>query len=389
MTKPNTPSHTKRALITAYIGSENIGDEAIFESLIRDLNENSIEITAVSKNVEKTEKLGVKAVKPYSLKFIKALMDSDLVLLGGGGILQDQTSIYNIPYFIIQILLAQLLRKKTMLVAVGAGPIKGRVGKSLIALSMKKINAITVRDTYSYHVLKKLGADEKKMHVSTDPAIALVCDTMKKPDDIPDELFQKPYLVVCLRHWFDLNRFLPVALSNKLQLSYRGRQRYRNFITTMAKCLDLIVEETSLPVIFFPFYGTRDIKVNRDAMREMQYKDKAFLINQPQHIHNFYFLVAHAEFVISMRLHSAIVSAALNTPSIALSYSPKVREFMKSLGMEEFVLDLDHINEKSVLNLARKILQNRTQICSEVGQNAARLKEVNKKNIEIILTQLR
>jgi polysaccharide pyruvyl transferase WcaK-like protein len=149
------------------------------------------------------------------------------------------------------------------------------------------------------------------------------------------------------------------------------------------------VEETSLPIIFFPFYGSKDIKVNRDAYRAMNNNNKAFLIKEPQQIQSFYYLLRDTEFVISMRLHSAILSAAQNKPSIALSYSPKVKEFMRSLGMEELVLDLNRINEKSVLNLARKILQNKTQIYSEVRQNAARLKEVNKKNIEIILNQLK
>ena len=387
--KKNPTPQPKKILITAYIGSENLGDEAIFESLIRDLKEKNIEITAASINIEKTEKLGVNAVKPYSLEFIRALKSSDLVLLGGGGILQDQTSIYNVPYFIIQVLLAQLFGKKTMLVAVGAGPIKGIVGKFLIALSMKKVDAITVRDAYSYNVLIKLGADKEKIHLVTDPAISLAYKDIKKPNDIPNEFTRKDYIVVCLRHWFDLNRFLPVAISNKLNFSYRGRQHYHNFIAAISKCLDAIVHETSLYVIFFPFYGSKDIKVNRDAFRAMNYKDKAFLIKEPQQIQSFYYLVRNAEFVISMRLHSVVLSAAHNKPSIALSYSPKVKEFMKSLEMEELVLDLNSINEKSVLNLARKILQNKTQIYSEVGQNAIKLKEVNKKNIEIILKRLK
>ena len=110
--KQHSTSHPKRILITAYIGSDNLGDEAIFESLIHDLTKEHIEITAVSKNTKKTEKLGVHAVRLFSPQFFKSLKNADVVMLGGGGILQDETSIYNIPYFIIQILLAQLVRKK-------------------------------------------------------------------------------------------------------------------------------------------------------------------------------------------------------------------------------------------------------------------------------------
>jgi len=382
-------SPTKKILLTAFIGSENIGDEAICESLIHDLTKEHIEITAVSKNTKKTEKLGVHAARLFSLQFFKCLKEADLVLLGGGGILQDQTSIYNIPYFITQVLLAQLLGKKTMFVAVGAGPIKGVLGKSLIALSMKKVEAITVRDAYSYNALLQLGADERKIDIVTDPAIALPYKDVKRPHDIPNEFPERGYILVCLRHWFDLNRFLPVALSNKLALSYKGKKHYRDFIITISKCLDLIVKETSLSIIFFPFYGSKDIKVNRDALQDMKCKDKAFLIKEPQPIQSFCYLSNYAEFVISMRLHSAVLSAAQNKPSIALSYSPKVKEFMQSLGMERFALDLNGINEKSILTLARNILQNKAALHTEIKKSVMGLQEANRKNIDIILNHVK
>jgi polysaccharide pyruvyl transferase WcaK-like protein len=387
--KNTTLSPTKKVLLTAFIGSENLGDEAICESLIHDLIEEHIEITAVSKNTEKTERLGVHAVKLCSLGFFKALTNADVVLLGGGGILQDQTSIYNIPYFIIQILLAQLLRKKTMFIAIGAGPIQGIAGKFLISLSMKKINAITVRDTYSYNVLKKLGADEETMHVVTDPAIALSHDNSGELNAIPITFTENDYIVVCLRHWFDLNRFLPVSLSNKFKLSYRGRCSYKNFITTIAQCLDTIIEETSQRAVFFPFYGNRDITVNRDTYETMKHKNKTVLIKEPQHLSTFYHVVKNAQFVISMRLHAAILSAAQHTPSIALSYSIKVREFMKSLGMERFALDLNDLNEESMLALAREIVQNKEVIHSEIKKSVLRLREANRKNIDIILDHVK
>ena len=384
----NKLSHTKRVLLTAFIGSENLGDEAICESLIQDLTKEHIEITAVSKNFEKTEKLGVHAVKLCSLGFIKALRNTDLVLLGGGGILQDQTSIYNIPYFISQIFLAQLLGKKAMFVAVGAGPIKGKMGKLLVSLSMKRINAITVRDTYSYSVLKNLGADEKKMHVVSDPAISLACNIMEKPHGIPDGLIQHDYIVVCLRHWFDLNRLLPVALSNRLKLSYRGRKFYHNFIATISECLDAIIEETTLSISFFPFYGKKDIKVNRDVYHAMNRKDRVFLIEESRYIRNFHYLVNHAALMISMRLHSAILSAGQYKPSIAISYSPKIEEFMKTIGMEEFVVDVNNINKNTMLHLTQRILSEKTQLSSHMKNKVARLQELNKKNLSIILNLL-
>lgn len=49
-------------------------------------------------------------------------------------------------------------------------------------------------------------------------------------------------------------------------------------------------------------------------------------------------LLAESALVISERLHGAVVAAACGTPFIGLEYRPKVRDFAKSVDMEEFVL---------------------------------------------------
>ena len=83
-------------LISGYIGFDNFGDEAIASVLVNYLKEIQAEkITLISSNPEKTAKIyNVDSVK--MLGFIGAVKDCDVLISGGGSLLQDITSLKSI-----------------------------------------------------------------------------------------------------------------------------------------------------------------------------------------------------------------------------------------------------------------------------------------------------
>jgi polysaccharide pyruvyl transferase WcaK-like protein len=96
----------------AFIGSENLGDEAIFETIHRDLQQLKPEsITVLSMNVERTRRLvssaNTEVLRAQSLRdTVRAIRRCDLFVCGGGGIFQDQTSIYNPARYLSRIQLS-------------------------------------------------------------------------------------------------------------------------------------------------------------------------------------------------------------------------------------------------------------------------------------------
>ena len=89
-------AHSVSKLIGAppgYIGFDNFGDEAIASVLIANLKKNGAEkITVLSSNPIKTANLyGVNS--EYFLKFFKPILETDVLISGGGSLLQDVTSL--------------------------------------------------------------------------------------------------------------------------------------------------------------------------------------------------------------------------------------------------------------------------------------------------------
>ena len=116
-------------VISGYYGSRNAGDEAMLAAMVEvlsDLNP-KVNITVISASPEDTrQRHGVNAVGWLDLRGIfAAVRRADLLISGGGSLLQNVTSRRSLYYYLLIIWLAELLGTPVMLYAQGIGPING------------------------------------------------------------------------------------------------------------------------------------------------------------------------------------------------------------------------------------------------------------------------
>lgn len=115
-----------RLVISGYYGFGNAGDEAMLAAILEAILEvvPEADITVISGNPRHTaEKHGVKAVGRFDVTGIfNAIKRCDLLISGGGSLLQDVTSNRSLYYYLSIISLANMLGKKVMLYAQGMGP---------------------------------------------------------------------------------------------------------------------------------------------------------------------------------------------------------------------------------------------------------------------------
>ncbi len=77
-------------------------------------------------------------------------------------------------------------------------------------------------------------------------------------------------------------------------------------------------------------------------------------------------LLASADLVVAERLHAAVLAAAASTPFVALEYRPKVRDFARSVGLEEFTLRTDRLD--SLGGVVDRALTERSRLSTELTQ---------------------
>ena len=162
-------------VVSGYIGFDNFGDEAIAHVLSQKLRINGAEkITLISSNPQKTAKLH-NVDSCGMLKFLPSLIKSDVLISGGGSLLQDVTSLKSLIYYLLVIYSALILGKKVQIFAQGIGPINSKIGQILTKFALKRAEKISVRDVKSQELLNSWGI---KSELVQDPIFEL--DLAKK-----------------------------------------------------------------------------------------------------------------------------------------------------------------------------------------------------------------
>ncbi len=372
----------KRLLITAFIGSSNLGDQAIFKATTQKLQKNkSIQIAAFTLDKKKHTNTSlvrfIQTKNPF--KIIKEIYLCDLLVIGGGGIIQDTTTIYNLLRHTYKALIAICFGKKYMFYAVGVDELRSLFNKALAKFIFNMSTAITVRDNTSKKNLELLGVS-KEIVATADPVVSLVTKKINV-----SSLYKKPYVIVCLRHWFDINRYIPVAIVKTFHIkSKRDKEKYNAFVKIMAEFLDGVVERYKYQIIFLPFFDRRDDQVHSDVLKKMKRSKYGINFKNQLSIDRTAALIGGAEYTIGMRLHSLILSAMQKTPFIALNYSQKVTSFVNDLSLREYGVGLENLSSQELQNRFARVRANKDNIKDILRIRMKKLQEKEKMNNHIL-----
>ena len=151
----------KKVCISGYYGFNNFGDEAVLSVLIDNLRQfdSTIDITVFSSDPAGTRAAHkVKAANSFKLlDLIKTIKKSDMLISGGGSLLQDATSRKSLVYYLFVIFLASFFKKKIVIFAQGIGPIQSEILQKITISLLKKASYISVRDENSKLYLQRYG----------------------------------------------------------------------------------------------------------------------------------------------------------------------------------------------------------------------------------------
>lgn len=149
-------------LLAGYYGFGNLGDELLADACVRLLESNGVpreRIAVLSADTEGTERsLGVSAFDRWKLSEIhKALRGSKTMLLGGGGLFQDRTSLRSCIYYWFLIQMARFCSVKTWAVGQSLGPLNTVIGSYFAKKSFSKVVYRNVRNRSSLGILNNWG----------------------------------------------------------------------------------------------------------------------------------------------------------------------------------------------------------------------------------------
>jgi len=141
-----------RFLISGYYGFGNLGDDALLQIIISQLKTRypHATIDVLSAEPERTaHDYGIVATPRWDQAAIRSAVAScDLLLSGGGGLLQNATSLKSLFYYAGIVRTAIRAGKKAMVFAQSVGPLDF-LGKQTVRECCRGLDAATVRDAAS------------------------------------------------------------------------------------------------------------------------------------------------------------------------------------------------------------------------------------------------
>ena len=293
---------TKNIVISGYYGSDNFGDEMILKVLIEKLKQFDVNITVLSLNPEKTKNLHkVNAVKSFDiLKVILTILKSDILISGGGSLLQDSTSVKSLFYYLFVIKIAEFFHKKVMIFAQGIGPIKNKFGEILCKKLLKKADCITVRDDKSLFLLRGWGINNANLVV--DPLFSLNLAGSNPTETIG----------IQLRDFKDLSE---------------------EFLIKLAKTVDQYFYNKKIQIFSFQDKLDKKICIHFESMLKNlnpNLQTEVIYDKTPDELINF---MRDLKYMIAMRFHACLICAKYGIRTLALSYDYKVDKLAEDLKL--------------------------------------------------------
>lgn len=290
----------KKVLISAYVGFNNFGDEAIFYVLSNHLKMLGFDVSVLcgSKNSTK-EKYNAKTYAYKNpIQILKAILTCDILISGGGSLLQNKTSNFSLYYYLFIIFLAKLFFKKVIIFAQGFEKIKGAFSPFLTKNILKLADLITVRDQKSKDYLKTLKINSTLV---SDPAYLLT--------EKVEPCKNKEGLVVNLRDSKGMEEKFLEILAESIYKYYKGKISVLSFQDELDEkiCLQFVEKLKKLGL------------------------DANYISAKP--IFETIEILNNARYLISERLHGLIVANPLKTKVFALSYDDKIKTLCEEINI--------------------------------------------------------
>ncbi len=301
-----------RVLVAAWIGSTNLGDELIARSIFEKLQGRGATVTTLSVRPASTRSAhGIPAVSHLDpATVIRALRRSDRLVFGGGGLLQDESSFWNVPYQVSRLWLARLLGVPAAAVGIGATGLSASIARRLTKNGLAHVRSVAVRDAESAQALMALGIRE--VIVAADPAFALPVPDGRAGDN----------LVICLRPSLAHRKLVPVGMRKG------GGWVSEHWLTSIASALDEACMATGLRPRFVAMQTDRDHDLHAAVAERMASPAELVVPSLDSVLDE----IATGTVVVAMRYHAAIGAVLAGRPTLLISYSSKMDALAVDLG---------------------------------------------------------
>jgi polysaccharide pyruvyl transferase WcaK-like protein len=301
------------------------------------------------------------SLKMLGLPTYRSILRTDLTLIFDA-ILFDR-SLYN-PLFnylstlYLMLPIAKRQGKRLGMFNVGTGPVNTPAGQKMLREVADLMDFITVRDEDSAQILRAIGCKNPHIIVATDAALNVRPCSDERAEQILNSVGLSSAQEIL---GININRYLDTWAG--AGRSSMGRER---FLTTYAAALSKVLAELNVPALFVCTQH-HDVEITQALMSRVQSPQPLKLLSNVEHNHyEIKGVLGKVALLFGMRLHAVILASSALTPVLGLLYQPKVKYYLKTLGLEACGISFDDFNESALVQHLLKGWERRREIRSQL-----------------------
>jgi colanic acid/amylovoran biosynthesis protein WcaK/AmsJ len=254
------------------------------------------------------------------------------------------------------------------------GPFTTKAAIRRIRRFCAKADLITCREEDSWHVLKAIGCDLSRTHLTADTAFLL------KPKESPtaslrDKLADRtPFITVSVRHW-----------------PYTKKQNaHQEYMREMAQFCDTIIEKQNMSIIFlstctgFGGYYFDDRLTAWQIIQRMKHPDRASVEMDELRPMGIIQHLQLSSLHIGTRMHSNIFASIAHTPFVPIQYEHKTAGLMSLLDLEIDPIHIDDLTSDKLLATFASVWDRRDDIRGQLTIKVPDIRRRAQENITLL-----
>lgn len=331
-----------------------------------------IELTILSHDPEDTAKrFDVRAVdrmNPFAI--LREVKRCDLLISGGGSLLQDITSQRSLMYYLFLINLAHRMGKKVFLYSQGIGPLLGPKNQRRTYRALSQVDGIVVRDQRSKDLLAEIGLDVSEVFVTADPVLRA-----KRPDLRQGEVILQ-------------KEGCPPKAPGRIRVAWAMKQvvGQDDFLLQQEAAILWLRQERNADVVLVPFHEQQDVPVAQKICQDLG--DGVTMLKGHYLSEDLFSIVGNMDYLVGVRLHSLIYAAVMGVPMLGISYDPKIDSFLRSLGMSP-VSSVEAFTPELFAQKFDRTQTMREEVTAVINTNVLQIKQTLNVNEQLIADLLK
>jgi polysaccharide pyruvyl transferase WcaK-like protein len=286
---------------------------------------------------------------------LKTLKGSDMFVIPGTGLLSDAYGLSGWgPYNLLKwTLAAKLCGSRVIFLSVGAGPINGRLGRSLIKFALTLADYRSYRDEASKNYISGIGFGASRDRVYPDLVFGLpTIQRFQSQTQIQGKNAQGKRVVGLGLMMMEYARAYSDGGPEVVD--------YPAYLGSLAALVEWLLQQGYDIRLLL---GDDDATVIEDFRSQLQSRvgryDAARILYEPTAtVSETLAQLALTDIVVATRFHNILLALLLDKPVIAVSFHHKCSSIMSQLGLSEYCYDIRRLSGEKLIEGFQRLEKN-------------------------------